>query len=417
MLRNVSVFDGEQVVDADSVRVAKGRIAEVGRDLPAAGRLPEYDGAGGTILPGLIDAHVHAHPGALADALRFGTTTVLDMFSNPDWIRRWRAVRESTGRTRRADVWSAGILVTAPGGHGTQFGVKIPTLAPGGDAAGFVADRLTEGSDFIKLVLEDGGPYRQSLPTLTAGQVRAVVAATHAADVLAVAHVSTAAATSTAVSSGVDVLAHVPSDQRLTASEVDAVRAAGTPVVATLSVQSTIGCGPYAGELRDHPSVAPFLTDEQRRSLGRDYGWCRPVPLDHASDNVRLLHRAGVPILAGTDAGNPGTTFGASLLGELGLLVEAGLSPREALAAATARIVDVFGLSDRGRIAPGLRADLLLVPGDPVADVNAVRDIAAIWKNGRPVNRRPAKASIMDATGPGSGVASGPGRPGGPRRR
>jgi imidazolonepropionase-like amidohydrolase len=99
---------------------------------------------------------------------------------------------------------------------------------------------------------------------------------------------------------------------------------------------------------------------------------------------VRALHDAGVPILAGTDANaTPAApaspAFGESLHDELGLLVDAGLTPGEALAAATSVPADRFGLGDRGRIAEGLRADLVLLDADPLEDVSATRRIQGVW--------------------------------------
>lgn len=109
--------------------------------------------------------------------------------------------------------------------------------------------------------------------------------------------------------------------------------------------------------------------------------------LQHATANVRALRDAGVPVLAGTDAGNSGTTYGASLHEELDLLVRAGHTPTEALAGATSLPARRFGLTDRGRIATGTRAGLVLVDGDPTTDITATRNIAAIWKNGYPISR------------------------------
>ncbi len=105
--------------------------------------------------------------------------------------------------------------------------------------------------------------------------------------------------------------------------------------------------------------------------------------MQHAYQAVRLLHEAGVPILVGTDAPNPGTFYGVSMHRELELLVRAGLTPLEALAGATSRAAAAFDLEDRGRIAPGLRADLLLVEGDPTTDIMQSRDVSGIWKEGR----------------------------------
>jgi len=109
---------------------------------------------------------------------------------------------------------------------------------------------------------------------------------------------------------------------------------------------------------------------------------------------VRLLHEAGVPILAGTDANDaPGTPsrvpHGESLHRELELLADAGLSPLEVLLAATARTARYFGLTDRGTIEPGKRADLILVEEDPLADIRATRSLLRIWCGG--VEHAPAK--------------------------
>jgi imidazolonepropionase-like amidohydrolase len=94
-----------------------------------------------------------------------------------------------------------------------------------------------------------------------------------------------------------------------------------------------------------------------------------------------------VDIIAGSDAGAPGTTHGATLHGELALLVEAGLTPVQALTAATKTPADRFGLKDRGQIKAGLRADLVLVDGDPTSEIKATRAIARIFKNGFEVDR------------------------------
>ena len=103
-----------------------------------------------------------------------------------------------------------------------------------------------------------------------------------------------------------------------------------------------------------------------------------------ASESVTRLYKAGVPILAGTDANlTPGVPFrvpfGDSVLLELQLLVKAGLSPLDALRAATVLPARYYGLNDRGRVEPGLRADLLLVGCDPTGDMGCVRKIQRIW--------------------------------------
>lgn len=109
--------------------------------------------------------------------------------------------------------------------------------------------------------------------------------------------------------------------------------------------------------------------------------------VDEALETVRRLHEAGVAVLAGTDVPNPGTAHGISMHRELELLVRAGLTPMEALAAGTSLPADYFALDDRGRISAGRRADLLLVRGDPTTDILATREIAAIIRSGVLVDR------------------------------
>jgi hypothetical protein len=105
------------------------------------------DGRGLTLLPGLIDAHTHTFAApALEAALAYGATTVLDMFTGPDLLRPWREEQAAGRAGGRADIFSAGIVATAAGGHGTQYGLPIPTVDSPETAAGFVADRVAEGS-------------------------------------------------------------------------------------------------------------------------------------------------------------------------------------------------------------------------------------------------------------------------------
>ena len=116
--------------------------------------------------------------------------------------------------------------------------------------------------------------------------------------------------------------------------------------------------------------------------------------IDVASENVRRMKASGVTMLAGTDAPNLGS-FGISLHGQLELLMRAGLTPAEALRAATQAPAKAFGLTDRGQIKPGSRADLVLVDGNPLDDIRITRAIVRVFKNGYEVAR-----SIPPASGP-----------------
>lgn len=385
LVRGTRVFDGFRTVERASVLVLGGLIAAVGteREVAAPRGIQVYDGRDRTVIPGLVDAHVHTDDEFRNDALRFGVTTELDMFGDPTQLPAAKRRRRSLRRTDRADLWSAGIGVTVPGGHPNIPGWDYPRLT--GDPERFVADRVREGSDYIKIVVESGGD--PPLPTLRSDQVRATVAAAHRRGKLAVAHAERIEHAWTAIEAGVDGLVHVVIDTDLDDAFVRAVRRSGAFVVPTVPV---IDCGADADDLLADPLVRPYLSEAQLYTLQTRRPRCTPDWRRLSLANAGRLRDAGVPILAGTDAPLPGTANGASLLTELGALVEAGLSPEQALAAATGATASAFGLSDRGRVRPGKRADLVLVNGDPTTDIAAVRDIAAIVKNGYPVNRTPA---------------------------
>lgn len=406
-ITDVRLFDGENVIERATVLLADGLVRDAGPGLVVPAGAEVIDGRGKTALPGLIDAHAHVFGPAREDALRFGVTTLLDMFRPPLDSVQIRAERESRAATRRADLFSAGYLATAPGGHGTQYGLPVPTpTTPDADA--WVAARLAEGSDYIKIVIEDGSSWGGELPTLAPDTVHALVAAAHARGALAVAHVSTRAAARLALDAGVDGLMHLFVDQPVDAGFIAAVRAAGAWVVPTAAVLAASHGRSGADALPGDTAPGGRLSVTQLQTLGQTFPGAASRrdrwPMIEAG--VRALHEAGVPLLAGSDAPNPGTAQGVSLHHELALLVAAGLAPVEALRAATSVPARVFALEGRGCLRAGCRADLVLVDGNPLEHIAATLQIAAVWKNGHPVSleldaaRAPAAARAGDRAAP-----------------
>lgn len=394
-LINARVFDGEQVHERATLVIADGRVRALAADPPLPEGTRRIDLAGKTVMPGLIDAHVHSFGSARADALRFGVTTLLDMFRPPFDFARTHAERDDLAPTDRADLYSAGFLATAPGGHGTQYGIEVPTLTAPEQAADWVADRKAEGSDWIKIVIEPGwGNHR--LPTLDAPMVEALVDAAHEHGLLAVAHVSTAADAEMAVDAGIDGLVHLFADQPLSDALIRKMLDRRVFVVPTLAVHAAMLGGGGADALIAHPVLGARLSEAQRQGLAQHFPGAGPDDAAWArlTDNAARLHRAGVPLLAGTDAPNPGTAHGVSIHHELQLLVSAGLSPADAISAATVVAARAFGLDGRGCLQPGCRADLLIVDGNPLDEVQATANIAAVWKNGHEVEvtQRPVAA-------------------------
>jgi imidazolonepropionase-like amidohydrolase len=390
VVRHARVFDGERllsdanvVVDAGTVRAVDGEISDRWRNLPV------IDASGATLLPGLIDAHTHTRRvSQLQDALRFGVSTVLDMWS-PEGDR---ALRDAAARrTDVSDFRSSGILATVPGGHGTEYGLAIPTVTGPDAAASFVADRVADGADYLKIVLNGVRKATNGTATMDAATARALVEAAHARGLLVVAHIENLNDVRIAITSGVDGLAHIWREGGDAPDVARLVVDHHVFVVPTLAVPDGFVPGTGAALAAD-PRLKPFLSAEQIRHMdGSDRSSSAPVlrNIDPQIAAVRSLVKAGALLLAGTDPSNATVVHGATLHRELELLVQSGLTPVQALTAATKSTADTFQLKDRGRIVPGRRADLLLVRGDPTRDITATRDILHVWRSGVEVERAP----------------------------
>ena len=362
-ITNIRVFDGNTLTEERTVVIEDGLISA------AMTADTTVDGLHGTLLPGFIDSHVHlASLAQLEQGTYWGSTTMLDMGSQS--MALTNSLRHRKGF---ADIRGAGNVASAPGGfQTTRMGFPISSVVTGpGDANRFVADRVAEGADYIKVIVED--PQRMGSAALDVATIAAIVVAAHQAGLKVIAHVTTLAALTNAVDAGVDVLTHAPID-----ADVD------ENLVASIAKQAMVSV-PTLTMMKETASVAAQIPTHAGSSV--DYA--------HARTTVTMFHRASVTILAGTDAHRapapsantppapfPDVPHGEALHEELALLVEAGLTPVEALYSATIAPAAYFGLTDRGVIEAGRRADLVLVEGDPTQDIAATRAIRGVWVAG-----------------------------------
>lgn len=416
-ITNVRIFDGDQIIAPRHIVIKGESIISVGGDLPADATI--IDGENATLMPGLIDAHVHTSIGGLRDALKFGVTTELEM--NGDFTKRGREIQLKNVNDV-ADVRSAGTAITAPGGHPDEllpdgdeipeFVLKeleklsqedreamlaayahdheeIPQVTTVEEAIKHVHTQVENGADYIKIMIEEGTVMGvPGLPVLSDEILKTAVTEAHKLDKLVIAHVLTALSSQEAIDLGVDGLGHLFIDRPEYTSElVKSIAGTGAFVTPCLVLNSSI-IGNPASELANDPRVHSKLSQDWINILNSSFNTFPQGNMENSFKNVMDLHRAGVDILVGTDVAPVpvpnlgGLAHGASVHHEMQLLVKAGFTPIEALQSATTKPARCFGLHDRGRITEGARADLILVNGDPTINISDTLSIKSVWFNG-----------------------------------
>lgn len=343
-ISNVRIFDGKTIQDPSTL-IINGDV--IGR--PDTTPHETIDAGGLILLPGLIDAHVHLTSREdLAQLAKYGVTTAFDMATWPAELLN--SLRNQKGVT---DILGCGLAATAPGSAHS----RMPTMpeealvSTPDEAEEFVDNQIGEGADYIKVIADVPGPTQECLDAL--------VIAAHCRNRLVIAHAASLEPTRMAQAANVDVITHSPLDGVMSDADVQKMVQEGRLSIPTLTMMKGV-------------------------SLKRG-------KYEHARDTVAALHCAGVPILAGTDANSaPGApanvAHGISLHEELELLVNCGLSNCDALRAATEIPAGYFRLHDRGVIEVGRRADLVLVRGNPLGNIQATREIERVWIAGKEVD-------------------------------
>ena len=422
---NVRVFVGDgRVLERARVVVRKGRITEVGEvvgdKLPAD--LEVINGAGKTLLPGLIDMHVHLGASGFADydadekdpearrLMRYLYCGVTAVRSVGDWLDRSREVKDKieSGRVLGAELFGYGPLFTAEGGHGTEYLQGMPDNLKGKmreeflriprnpvDAEKMVGDLKRNGVDGIKAILQ-GDFGHTHFVRLERTVYEAVARATHANGLPLATHTHTVQDVEDAIGVGSESIEHGALTGLLSTADLAAMHDRNLAYDPTLSVVALFS----AGTVPASPLLQEVAPPEKLKTLAQA-NEKRPASAQgeelHANAVANLLAawQAGVPLIAGSDAGNPSIIHGPTMQRELALWVEAGVPSTVALQAATWQAAKVLRADDRiGLIAAGKQATFLVVDGDPVADIHALERIANVVYRGEIVDR----AALLKAT-------------------
>lgn len=264
-----------------------------------------------------------------------------------------------------------------------------PKLKTPEEARAFVRKNLADGADYIKLMHESGAAMGAEFVKPTIELQTALVEEAHANGVVAIAHSLAMADHIEILNCGIDGMAHTFFDEAPTPELIQAYKKNNAwlnPTLAAIGSLTTEGKSLAEKFAHDPRVTEELLGGEERERMCQCMDFSKPGScVSHAYESVRQLKAAGVDIICGSDSAKPalGTAWGLSLHHELFLFVDkCGFTPLEALRTATSVVARCFRFTDRGCIKEGLRADLVLVEGNPMADIDDALNLRGVWREG-----------------------------------
>jgi imidazolonepropionase-like amidohydrolase len=412
VFRNFTLIDGtdQAPVSGAGMIVDAGRITWVG---PAAELQPPEgatarDLGGAFVIPGLIN--LHGHVGNTVDLKQdrsfhtkesiekdlqtyaaYGVTTVLSMGTDQDTIFEVRD-EQHDGRPSMARVYTAGQGLVFEGGYGGLTGVNEPVSTPD-EAEAAVRTQADKQVDVIKLWLDS---ELGTMPKMPPAISQRIIETAHRRNLRAVAHVFYLEDAKRLVNQGIDALVHSVRDRPVDQALIDGMLANNVwQAAATLSREASMfaygstpafASDPFFTRAVSAASLELIKSPERQKTIAsgphfKEY----PAFLETAKANLKRLADAGVPYGFGTDAGPPGRFPGYFEHWELQLMVEAGLTPQQALSAATQRAAEFLYASELGTLEAGKWADMIVLDADPLADIRNSRTIRTVYVAGREV--------------------------------
>ncbi|KAG5953116.1 hypothetical protein E4U53_006852 [Claviceps sorghi] len=400
LFQNVRIFDGHDEIPNGCVLVQDGVIAHVSTKAlpPPDTSTIVIDKPGHTLMPGFIDGHVHVYEAAaLRQSLKFGVTTVCDMHNEPHVMSKMRlAAEDGDAADLRAAChgatieggWPAALLLAQdPSPEFRAAVAKWPNLKTQADVDAFIELRKAD-ADFVKLFHEDGRCLGVDLPKPPMEIQRMVIETAHKNGLPCFAHAFGLRSAIEILNAGVDGTAHTIADCPPTAELIDAYKknnAHCNPTLVGIASMTNEGLKDQEAYAND-PRAQRFLPGPAKALM------CKCVALssetcrvEYAYQSVRMMKDAGVDVIMGTDTTGRvgGMAYGVTAHHEIGMFVKhCGFRPIEALRSATSIPARRFRLTDRGRIQRGLRADLVLVKGNPIKDIGDTLNLRGVWKQG-----------------------------------
>lgn len=425
LIRNVNIFNGRDnvVTENQDVLIQEGVIFAISDKINVEDRFKVIDGKGKTLMPGLIDAHVHlSGSGAVpweevkADVeynlqayLYCGITTVYDLGGLAGDISDI-AEEVASGKVVGPSVYNTHIPITVKNGHPIPLtkimlpwplkhfvNLLAPTIEDPSEAPELIESYVSNDIDYVKIICDQIPP---GSPEINFEQLHALISESHQVGKKAFVHIGSPENAVNAIKAGADVLAHGVWRGELSEEQADYIARSGVPIIYTASGFVNVAAihhSEFEPGVMSEKLVHSTILDPVTLGKGKDVhsqevmnAFFEDVSnqLPFLKSNFQRLHKKGVPILLGTDSNLPGTYAGATYFQEIDVLKSYGMSNFEILSGATYLNAKAF-LDDPqfGLVSEGKKADLLLLDGNPLVDIDFVKKPDLIFKSGRIINK------------------------------
>lgn len=364
VIENVGLFNGEDNVGIVNIAINSDTIAAISTEALLSDST--IDGSGKYVIPGMVNAHVHVTTlDQVKEGYPYGILANLNMHTGlEDRELRWKEIsRDSTGYPL---LYGAGHAATVPGGHPTQFGSDMETISDSVSIGEWVDNRITAGVDYIKIV-RDHHPWfnHPSLPTLSYEQIGELISYSQGKGYKAVVHISQAVELAEIAEYKPDGFVHIWSfkrDSELTDQQWDAIRECECFVIPTALLSKS----------------TENMPEGERREWAEQYF----LSEDETIEVLRKLHEMGVMIVAGTDPPGAGVNYSDDLFLELEMYQQAGMNNLEVLRTTTGNAAKAFDI-EVGLLEIGSKANLVLLNGNPIDDLENLKKVEQVWKNGK----------------------------------